>query len=62
MFLRVLPNKLPAHKSQSLRIRFLGNLTYNIYYVYSLRSSYYEYFQFYECHQFYDDHKTPIIK
>lgn len=40
MFLKVLPNTLPAHKSPSLRICFLGNLIYNIYYVYSLRSSY----------------------
>lgn len=40
IFLKVLPSTLTAHKSQSLRICFLGNLTYNIHYVYSLRSSY----------------------
>lgn len=63
LFLRVHPYKLPAHKSWSLRICFLGtNLAYNIYSVYILRSSYCDYFQFYECHQFYDDHKIPMTK
>lgn len=37
LFLRVLPNTPSAHKSWSLRICFLGYLTYNIYYVSILR-------------------------